>query len=86
MDEYEEEVKCPFITKLEKKIERVENDRYSIKCPFANLFYIKWKCTYMDRYGRCLRIDVCPSNGDAWCHSMLNKAVEAIESSVDVST
>ena len=45
------------------------------KCPFSGLWDID--CVYLEdeeHPGRC-EIDVCPGNGDAWCHQRIDYAV-----------
>jgi len=49
-----------------------------MKCPFE--WMTDFECVYKhDQYKSCEDIEICPGNSDAWCTSMIEKAIKIEE-------
>ena len=52
------------------------NKETKILCPFK-YWQAYCQCVYHDKFSNCEDIEICPVNGDAWCHIMVERGIYA---------
>jgi hypothetical protein len=63
--------------KIRNKVRETLESEWGIrvKCPFSTVFPNEPECVYLTEGNGLCGIDVCPGNGDAWCHEMIDLGI-----------